>query len=88
MGQPIKSTGQVLHILSELLAKITKWGHKVYFIRADNGATFRSAAFKQLCDIHVIELSFSAPYSPHQNALVERPWRTLAEMAMCLLSTA
>jgi hypothetical protein len=88
MGQPIKSTGQVLHILSELLARITKWGHMVYFIRADNGATFRFVAFKQLCDTHGIELSFSAPYSPHQNALAERPWRTLAEMARCLLSTA
>jgi hypothetical protein len=65
MGQPIKSTGQVLHILSELLARITKWGHKVYFIRADNGATFMSVAFKQLCDTHGIALSYSAPYSPH-----------------------
>jgi hypothetical protein len=88
LGQPIKSTGQVLHILSELLTRITKWGHKVHVIRADNGATFRSVDFKQVCDTHGIELSFSAPYSPHQNALAERPWRTLAEMARCLLSTA
>mmetsp|Transcript_12208 Transcript_12208/g.21920 ORF Transcript_12208/g.21920 Transcript_12208/m.21920 type:complete len:504 (-) Transcript_12208:653-2164(-) len=88
MGQPIKSTGQVLHVLSELLVRIAKWGHTVSFIRADNGATFRSVAFKQLCATHDIELSFSAPYSPHQNALAERPWRTLAEMARCLLSTA
>jgi transposase InsO family protein len=88
MGKPIKSTGQVLHILPELLAKITKWDHKVYFTWADNGATFKSFAFKQLCDTNGIELSFSAPYSPHQNALAERPWRILAEMARCLLSTA
>jgi transposase InsO family protein len=63
-------------------------GHKITEIRADNGATFKSIAFATMCSEHNITLRFSAPYSPHQNAPAERPWRTLAEMTLCLLVTA
>ena len=35
-----------------------------------------------------IKQEFSAPYSPHQNGTVERSWRTIFNMARCLLLDA
>ena len=35
-----------------------------------------------------IHQEFSAPYSPHQNSEAERAWRTLFDMARCLLLEA
>ena len=37
---------------------------------------------------HQIKHEFSAPESPHQNGTAERSWRTLFEMARCLLIEA
>lgn len=37
---------------------------------------------------HKIKHEFSAPYSPHQNGTAERNWRTLFDMARCLLIEA
>lgn len=54
-------------------------------IRTDNGTEFTSAEFKTCMVKNHIKHEFSAPYSPHQNGTVERSWRTLYEMARCLL---
>jgi transposase InsO family protein len=62
-------------------------GHHLKEIRADKGATFGSAAFAELCIELGITVCFSAPYTSHQNALAERPWRTMADMTRCLLVT-
>ena len=54
-------------------------------IRSDNGGTFTSANFRSLLRKNKIKHDTCAPYSPHQNGMVERSWRSLLEMARCLL---
>jgi transposase InsO family protein len=88
MARAIKSMAHVTHFTADLLTRTVRWRFKAHDIRADNGATLRSIAFRALCDDNNINLSFSATYILHHNALAERPWRTLAEMARCLLVTA
>ena len=57
-------------------------------IRSDNAGEFTSAEFRSLLVRNSIKQEFSAPYSPHQNGTAERSWRTLFEMARCMLIDA
>ena len=54
-------------------------------IRSDNGTVFMCKEFKSLLIKNHIKHETSAPYSPHQNGTVERGWRSLFEMARCIL---
>ena len=54
-------------------------------IRSDNGGEFSSANFRSLLQKNKIKHETFEPYSPHQNGKVERSWRSLFEMARCLL---
>ena len=68
----------------KFLADCAPYG-SVKRMRADNGSEFSASAFKsQMVKNHIMQ-EFSAPYSPHQNGTAERSWRTLYEMAKCLL---
>ncbi len=58
---------------------------KVKRIRSDNGAEFTSKEFQAIMIKHGIRHEKSAPYSPHQNGTAERNWRTLFEMARCMV---
>ena len=54
-------------------------------VRSDNGGKFTSNEFKNVLIDNLIRHEKSAPHSPHQNRTAERHWRTLFEMARCLL---
>ena len=58
---------------------------KVKCLRSDNGNEFTSESFQNLLLKHSIKHEKSAPYSPHQNGTAERGWRSIFEMARCLL---
>ena len=58
---------------------------KVQRLRTDNGTEFTCHEFKSLMLKHSIKHEKSSPYSPHQNGTVERNWRSLFDMARCLL---
>ena len=58
---------------------------KIERLRTENGTEFINAEFRSLMLKHSIKHEKSAPYSPHQNGTVERNWRTLFNMARCLL---
>eukprot|EP00794_Sanderia_malayensis_P006415 gene6415-7146_t len=66
------------------LADIAPFG-EVKRIRSDNGGEFISKDFRNLLIRNKIKHETSAPYSPHQNGTVERAWRSLFDMARCLL---
>jgi len=69
------------------LADSAQFG-KVKCLRSDNGSEYTSEAFKSFLKRHCIRRDTSAPYCPHQNGTAERSWRTLFEMARCLLIPA
>ena len=66
------------------VADITPYG-SVKRLGSDEGTEFTSNAFTTLLVENKIKHEMSAPYSPHQNGTVERYWRSLFEMARCLL---
>ena len=56
--------------------------------QSDNGGEYISEEFKSLLLKNHIKHEFSAPYSPHQNGTAERAWRSVFDMAKCLLIDA
>ena len=57
-------------------------------IRSDNGKEYISKSFRSFCISNRIKREHTALYSPHQNDVSERRWRTTVEMARCMLKTA
>ena len=69
------------------LADAAPYG-KVIRLRSDNGTEFTCADFQNVLIENHIKHEKSSPHSPHQNGTAERGWRTLFEMARCLLINA
>ncbi|KAL7641208.1 UNVERIFIED_CONTAM: hypothetical protein RMT77_008346 [Armadillidium vulgare] len=83
----LKSKADTIAATEKFLADISPYG-TVKRLRSVNGTEFTSGDFKSLLIKNRIKQEFSAPYSPHQNGKVERTWRTLFDMARCLLLEA
>ena len=58
---------------------------RIKSLRSNNGSKFKSNNFQRLLCDNSIGHETSAPYSPHQNWTTERNWRTLFEMARCMV---
>ena len=58
---------------------------RIKSLRSDNGSEFKSNDFQRLLCDNNIQHETSAPYSPYQNGTAERNWRTLFEMARCMV---
>ena len=74
----------VIGATKKFLADISPFG-AIKRLRSDNGTEYTSGEFKNLMIENKICQEFSAPYSPHQNGTAERHWRSLFDMARCLL---
>lgn len=66
------------------LADVAPYGN-VKCDRTDNGTEFTGNEFHSLLNKNSIRHKSSAPYSPHQNGTAVRNWRTLLDMARCML---
>ena len=80
----LKHKSDAVKALELFLADSAPYG-QVKRIRSDNGTEFTCKEFKGVLVKNQIRHETSAPYSPHQNGTAERGWRTLFEMARCLL---
>ena len=80
----IKHKGACIDAIKRFISDVSPYG-KIKRFRSDNGGEFVSNEVKSLLISNNIRQEFSAPYSPHQNGTVERSWRSLFEMARCLL---
>ena len=80
----LKSKDDTVEATKKFLADIAPFGN-VKRLRSDNGGEFISKEFKQLMLDHKIKHETSSPRSPHQNGSAERQWRTLFDMARCML---
>lgn len=83
----LKNKNDATEATKKFLADTATYG-KIKRFRCDNGGEFTSNEFKKMLVENQIKQEFSAPYSPHQNGTAERMWRTLFEMARCLLFQA
>jgi hypothetical protein len=83
----LRRKSDAVTVTEQFLADVAPYDN-VKRLRSDNGTEYTSAEFKSLLTRHRIKHERSAPYSPHQNGTAERGWRTLFEMARCLLLNA
>ena len=83
----LKQKSDTVAATKRFLADMAPWG-TIKRLRSDNGTEYTSASFRSLMIDKNIRQEFSAPYSPHQNGTAERSWRTLFDMARCLLLAA
>lgn len=80
----LKHKSDTTQATERFIADVASYG-KIKCIRSDNGTEFTSRQFRDLLSRHGIRQETSAPYSPHQNGTAERNWRTLFDMARCML---
>ncbi|KAF2345406.1 Reverse transcriptase RNA-dependent DNA polymerase [Trinorchestia longiramus] len=80
----LKSKSDSVEAFKKFLADSAPFG-SVKRLRTDNGTEYSSSLFKAVVMDNKIKHEFTAPYSPHQNVTAERSWRSLFEMARCLL---
>jgi putative transposase len=52
---------------------------KTPVIRSDNGLVFTSRRFREACQFYRMEQEFITPYTPEQNGMIERFFRSLKE---------
>ena len=83
----LRQKSDAVEATEKFLADAAPYG-KVRRLRSENGGEFMNNRFKFLLRKRGIKHETSAPYSPHQNGTVERTWRTLFNMARCLLLEA
>ena len=83
----LKQKSDTIEAAERFLADTAPYG-TVKHIRSDNGTEFTCKGFKSLLVKYCIKHETSAPYLPHQNGTVERGWRSLFDMARCLLLEA
>ena len=80
----LKNKSDTVHATEKFLADIAPYG-KVKCFRSDNGTEFTGKSYQTLIIKQGIRHETSAPYSPHQKGTAERNWRTLFDMARCML---
>ena len=83
----LKNKSDAITAMKQFLADTAPFG-TVKRLRSDNGGEYVSDQFKSLLLDNHIKHELTAPYSPHQNGTAERAWRSLFDMARCLLIEA
>ena len=81
----LKTKDAATDALERYLADTAPYG-TVLHLHTDNGGEYISQRFKEVLIRHKIKHSTTAPFSPHQNGKAERNWRTIMEMARCLIN--
>ena len=74
--------------LETFLCKVRSLGFSVKILRIDNDSVLLGNNFRTVCLKWGITVQRTAPYSHWQLARIERQWRTLGEMAKCMVSYA
>ncbi len=80
----LRNKSDTVQATEKFIADVAPYG-KIKCMRSDNGTEYTSTEFQALMSRNGIRHETSAPYSPHQNGTAERNWRTLFEMARCML---
>ena len=81
----LRSKDEATTALKQFLADVAPVGQPQE-IHSDNGGEYVSKSFQTVLVENQIKYTSTAPYTPYQNGKSERSWRSLLEMARCLLS--
>ena len=74
--------------LREFLTEMKTEGVSIKCFRSDNGGEFTSRDFQRILSDNGIQWTACSPYTPSQNGVAERSWRTLVEKARTMLIQA
>ena len=80
----LKNKNDACAATERFLADMAPWG-TVKSIRTDNGGEFKNHSFESLLVKNKIKHEFTCSYSSFQNGGAERSFRSLFDMARCLL---
>ena len=80
----LKNKNDAVSATARYIADMSPFGN-IGRLRCDNGTEYTSSEFRELMIKHKIRQEYSSPYSPHQNGTSERSWKTLFDMARCML---
>ena len=80
----LKNKSDAVAALEKFLADSAPYG-TVKCLRSDNGGEYVSNSFESVLMKNKIRHEKSCPNSPHQNGTAERTWRSIFEMARCIL---
>ena len=80
----LRNKSDATRATARFLADIAPYGN-IKRLRTDQGTEYTCKNFQDLIIENKIHHEMSAPYSSHQNGTAERSWRTLFQMARCLL---
>ena len=81
----LKTKKDTVSATKKFIADTAPTQGRIKSLRSDNGSEFKLNDFQRLLCDNSIRHETSAPYSPHQNRTAERNWRTLFEMARCMV---
>ena len=81
----LKNKNDAAAATERFIADMAPYG-QIKRLRSDNGTEYTSSDFRKVMTDNKIKQEFSSPYSPHQNGTAERFWRTIYNMARCLLN--
>ena len=93
----IKRKSQALDMLQRFIAEVgqpeemiteDKTPPEVKGIRSDNGGEYTSKKFNDFCIQNKIKRELTIPYTPEQNGVAERAWRTIFDAARAMLKEA
>ena len=82
---PIRNKSDALTVFQRCITEFESCGYKINRLHSDRGGEYTSTQFNVFCQTHGIKQTFTAPYSPEQNGVAERSWRTLFEKVRCIL---
>ena len=83
-SERVKNKSDATRATEQFLADTSPYG-KVKRLRSDNGGEYINEEFRSLMLKNQIKHEEFEPHSPHQNGPAERTWRSLFDMARCLL---
>jgi hypothetical protein len=64
-----------------------KYGHQIQRLRTDNGGEYVNNNFTSYCTTQGIQMQHIVPYTPQQNGVSKRKYRTLKGMANCMIQS-
>ena len=85
----LRHKSEALSALQQFEKEVAKAsGLRIQRLRSDQGGEFTGEEFRTFCAENGIKQEFSAAYTPQQNGIAERSWRTLFDMMRCKMITA
>jgi histone deacetylase 1/2 len=85
LAQPIPQK-KVAYTMLDMLIRFTKfYGLNIKVVKTDSGGEFISKLFGDIVESNNWLHEYTAPYSPHQNGVVERYNGTILNMMLCML---